>query len=1244
MTPSPPSDSKGKGRILIVDDTKTNLRYLSLVLSAHGYDTQIAMEGSTALQLARTALPDLILLDVNLPILSGFEVCTALKADPLTQGVPVIFISALDEVLDKVQAFEVGGVDYITKPFQTGEVLARVDHHVTIQQLQRQLQAQNARLQQEMQDRQRVLQERQQVEVALQTSEEKFTKVFRASPSPIAITTLVDGRFIEVNESFLDLTGYGLPDLIHRTVQDLELWVDPDRHAQMIRQVHAHGAVRDQELELRTRSAQIRSLLVSIEPIQFGQIPAALYVASDFTERKRLEQSLRDREQRLRQQNLALVNLAKKTTSREKDLSLALQQITETAAHTLGTDRASIWLYTTSGTTLQCVDLFERSTASHTQGQELAADRYPHYFQALQTDRLIATHTAQQDPRTQELRADYLDPLGISALMDASIQLSGKWVGVICLERTQQAHPWTMEDQNFVSSVADLVSLTLESYERQRAEAALQLAEERYRRIFESAVEGIYLISTEGYYFNLNPALAHICGYHSPDEMLQQLRDPRYHLYVDLKRRAQFLAAVAKQGMVQGFESQIRRQDGSIIWISESAHVITEVEGRATLCQGMIQDITERKQIEEALRASEAQYRHLVQTANSIILRWDVGARIRFLNEFGQRFFGFQESEILGRSLLGTIVPDSEATRYSLQTMIADIPHHPDAYLTTEDECTLRTGERVWIRWSNKPLLDRKGRLKEILAIGTDATQRRQTEEQLHRAKEAAEIASQAKSQFLANVSHELRTPLNIILGFTQLLSKDLAVNPEQREQINIIHRSGEQLLGLITDILELSTIEAGQIPLRPSQFDLYHLLATSEHMLQLKASAKGLKLKVERSERVPRWVEADQSKLQQILLTFVEQIILFTQVGQVSLSIDGGEIQPRPERIGVDHSHPSLDPKSQLLRVEIWSSDLKVSEAELERMFDGFVLSELGRQARLGSGLGISISGQYIALMGGRAQVVQSGSQRGLGFEIRVGVVEGHQEEPELPRWVIGLEPNQPAYRILVVDDLWENRQLVVKVLAPLGFEVREAANGQQAIGLWESWRPHLIWMDMRMPGMDGYEATWQIKARSQIPMEEEEIKPVVIAITASVTEEERLAMVGVGCDDMVAKPFADQVLLDKVAKHLGVRYVYQESRVAVAHPLGERARSRSTAPSGSEYALLSYSTDAEDHPLPDLSMLPQEWVAELRRLAIRAQGKQILAWLEQLPEAEQEVARSLSDLVHAFHFETLIDLTQSD
>ncbi len=1239
MTASSPPDSKG--RILIVDDTKTNLRYLSLVLSAHGYQTQTALEGNSALQLARRDPPDLILLDVKLPTMSGFEICTALKADPLTQSVPVIFISALDEVLDKMQGFEVGGVDYITKPFQTGEVLARVDHHVTIQQLQRQLQTQNARLQQEMQDRQQALQERQQVEVALQTSEEKFTKVFRSSPSPIAITTLEKGRLIEVNDSFLQLTGYGLGDLINRTMHELTFWVDPARHEQVLRQVRAQGVVRDQELELRTRSAQIRSLLVSIEPIQFGHTAAALYVVSDFTDRKRTEQSLRNREQQLRQQNQVLVNLAKKTTSRQEDLSLALQEITAAAAHTLGTDRAGIWLYNSAGTQLQCIDQFERASGSHSQGLELTAEHYPQYFQALQQERIIATHTASQDPRTRELQTHYLGPLGIVSLLDASIRLSGKLVGVVCLERLHQDQPWTLEDQNFIGSIADLVSLALESYERQRAEAALQLAEERYRRIFESAVEGIYLISTEGTYFSINASLARICGYNSPEAMLEQLRDPQYQLYVDLKQRAQFLARVAKQGMVYGFESQIRRQDGSIIWISESAHVISKVGGKATLYQGMIQDITERKQIEETLRASEAQYRHLVQTANSIILRWDVGARIKFLNEYGQRFFGFLETEIIGKSLLGTIVPDSEETRYSLQTMIADIAHHPDLYVFTEDECIRRNGEKVWIRWSNKPLLDQKGRLKEILAIGTDATERKQTEERLHRAKEAAEVASQAKSQFLANVSHELRTPLNIILGFTQLLARDPAINPEQKEQIRIIERSGEQLLGLITDILELSTIESGQIPLRPVQFDLHHLLATSEHMLQLKASARGVKLSVSRSAQVPRWVETDQSKLQQILLTCVEQIILLTQVGQVQLRVDAGEIQARQEG-GVDHKHPSLDPKIQTLQVEILSSDLGVSAVALERMFDGFVLSEMGRQSRLGSGLGLSISGQYIALMGGQAEVHQQDTELGLSFQVQVGVVVNQQAEPDLPCGVIGLEPNQPAYRILVVDDLWENRQLVVKVLAPLGFEVREAATGQQAIALWESWRPHLIWMDMRMPEMDGYEATWQIKARAQIPTEwEEEIKPVVIAITASVTEEERLAMVGVGCDDMVAKPFADQVLLDKLAKHLGVRYVYRESRVAVAEAVGAQGRSaRSPRPDPPE---IKAPTPRPLTP-PDLAALPQEWVTELRQLAIQAQGKRILTLLEQLPEAQQDLAHSLSVLVQGFHFETLIELTQQD
>lgn len=261
--------------ILAIDDTPENLQLLAQLLSDRHYKVRSVTKGKTALRAAQAAPPDLILLDVNMPELNGYEVCQQLKADPRTAHVPVIFISALGETLDKVQAFRVGGVDYITKPFQVEEVLARIETHLRLQLLQRQLQAQNTQLQQEMRDRQQ--------------AEEKFAKAFRVSPNPITLTSLPECRFLEVNPSFLRLTGYSREQVIGYSVFDLGLSLGLNESAQDVQELMASGMLYNREIDLHTVSGELRTWLLSIEQMEIDGQPCALAVASDITERKRLE-------------------------------------------------------------------------------------------------------------------------------------------------------------------------------------------------------------------------------------------------------------------------------------------------------------------------------------------------------------------------------------------------------------------------------------------------------------------------------------------------------------------------------------------------------------------------------------------------------------------------------------------------------------------------------------------------------------------------------------------------------------------------------------------------------------------------------------------------------------------------------------------------------------------------------------------------------------------------------------------
>ncbi len=396
-----------------------------------------------------------------------------------------------------------------------------------------------------------------------------------------------------------------------------------------------------------------------------------------------------------------------------------------------------------------------------------------------------------------------------------------------------------------------------------------------------------------------------------------------------------------------------------------------------------------------------------------------------------------------------------------------------------------------------------------------------------------AEAANQAKSVFLANMSHELRTPLNAVIGFAQLMDRDRSLAKENREHLGIILRSGEHLLGLINDVLSLSKIEAGRVTLTQGAFELQPFLNGLSEMMQARAEAKGLDL-LFKAKDLPRGaVLGDDSKLRQLLINLVGNAIKFTKKGHVALRASWREERAVFE---VEDTGPGMTP------------------AEREQLFQPFVQTETGEKAREGTGLGLAISRRFARLMGGDISV-ESAPGTGTTFVVTVdlplaaGGAPGHAGERA--RKVVRLASGQDL-RILVVDDILENRLLLGKLLESVGFEVRQAANGQQAVDLWRTYRPHLIWMDMRMPVMDGLTATRLIREAE----DRSEARVKIVALSASALDHERAAVKSLGCDDFLAKPYRESAIFEKLAEHLGARFEYEsgapgESGPAVVEPL---------------------------------------------------------------------------------------------
>ncbi|MDF5708129.1 MAG: PAS domain S-box protein [Nostoc sp. S4] len=560
--------------------------------------------------------------------------------------------------------------------------------------------------------------------------------------------------------------------------------------------------------------------------------------ARNITGYNEAQEGLQIREDSRRKQSQTLVQLARSKTFQQGNLNAALREITETAARTLLVERVGVWLYNQERSKMECIDLYDVNTKEHTFSSSLLKTNYPAYFQALEHERSIAVNDARNDIRTQELSESYLSTFGITSLLDAPIWLEGRLVGVVCHEHIGKVRQWTLEEETFAGSIADFVTLAIEASQRNTAQEALRQSEAQFRAIFECSSIGIALIDMKAQIVDTNAALGEILGYSR-----EELYGKRFTNYV----------------------------------------------------------CTQKGDLEI--------YKQLVSGI----------------------------STNLGKNLRVEVKQPVDRHRIEM-----------------ERRCLHQDGSLVWTHISVSVIPDSNGQSEFFLAMIEDITERKQTELKLRASQEAAEAASRAKSEFLATMSHELRTPLNAIMGLSQLLQQEIvgSVNEKQKEYIDCIYSSGEQLLAVINDILDLSKVEAGKeelllLPLSVSEICNYAISTVRNRALE-----KGLQLTCQIDPKADTCI-ADERRIKQMLLNVLSNAVKFTSVGEVSLVVkkvpQGMKFIVSDTGIGIDSS-----------QFEFLFEPFKQLDSQLNRQYEG-------------TGLGLALTRKLARLHGGDVTVIST-------------------------------------------------------------------------------------------------------------------------------------------------------------------------------------------------------------------------------------------------------------------------------
>ena len=768
----------------------------------------------------------------------------------------------------------------------------------------------------------------------------------------------------------------------------------------------------------------------------------------------------------------------------------------------------------------------------------------------------------------------------------------------------------------------DVIRLRTSELEATNAELTKEItvrkkSETRYRSLYENASEAILVAQDRKWCF-VNPEAERLFGYDQTELVgmaISQTLHPDDRAMV-MERHEKRLKGLFPP---DEYTFKILDSQGVSKWVELKVVGIQWEGAPATLC--FLTDISDRVSAEKAFHTQKAYLEQLFETAPEAIVLINAKDRVERVNTEFIRMFGFTREEALKHSLDDLIIPEDlhEEGRDFKSRISSDEKHVFETIRMRKDGTPLHvsvTGTSIVI----------DGQLEGVYAIYRDISERKMYEDQLKQAKEAAESASRAKSAFLANISHEIRTPMNAILGYSQLLKGDTELSEKQKTYLNTINRSGEHLLSLINDVLEMSKIEAGRKDIRFKSINLHELISDLEAMFGLRAQEKKLRLAVTISDHSPRFVRTDEAKVRQVLINLLGNAVKYTQEGDIHMQVDcrslkGGDII-------TDQAGEPIT-----FTFTIRDTGIGIPENDLDAIFSSFTRTNIHLTNEGGTGLGLAISQNYAMLLGGKI-TVESQMGKGSTFSFVLPaetVVESDVAETVIsPKRVVGLASGTTKIRALVADDHSTNRDVLNNMLSRVGFQVKEAVNGLEAVNLYRSWKPHLVLIDLIMPVMSGRKAIKAIRHSSGTPT-----TPAIIAVTASVLREDRAMVLSEGANGFLLKPLREEDLFEMIARHLDVHFVYDEK-----------------GPPSSVYDEKGPPSSEPVRPVKipvtpaaeNIHLLPAEMLERMQTALRKLDTDALSAMIDECEAYDGNTAASLREMMNNYEFDRLDRLLMGD